>query len=64
MRQSNPIQSNDQVLKWILLEADMWVDPPLVEQIFIIESSRWENFENLFLNRLLAPSGALVVIMG
>ena len=37
------VQSNDQVLKWILLEADMWVDPPLVEQIFIIESSRCEN---------------------
>ena len=47
------VQSNDQVLKWILLEADMGVDPPLVEQIFIIESSRCENFENLFLNRLL-----------
>ena len=49
----DPIRSDWQVLKWILLEADMWVDPPLVEQIFIIESSRWENFENLFLNRLL-----------
>ena len=29
------------MLKWILLEADMWVEPPLVEQIFIIESARW-----------------------
>jgi hypothetical protein len=32
-----------QVLKWILLEADMWVEPPVVEQIFIIESARQEQ---------------------
>ena len=28
------------VLKWILMEADLWVEPPLVEQIFLIESTR------------------------
>ena len=31
-----------QVLKWILLEADLWVEPPVVEQIFLIESTRQE----------------------
>ena len=30
------------VLKWILMEADLWVEPPLVEQIFLIESTRQE----------------------
>lgn len=30
------------VLKWILLEADLWVEPPVVEQIFLIESKRQE----------------------
>ena len=40
---------NWQVLKWILLEADMWVEPPLVEQIFIIDSQRChlENFSTI-----------------
>ena len=31
-----------QVLKWILIEADLWVEPPLVEQLFLIESTRQE----------------------
>ena len=25
-----------QVLKWILLEADLWVEPPVVEQLYLI----------------------------
>jgi len=37
------LMDEGQVLKWILLEADMWVDPPLVEQIFIIDSQRQEQ---------------------
>lgn len=36
------ILEESQVLKWILLEADLWVEPPLVEQIFLIESTRQE----------------------
>ena len=30
------------VLKWILMESDLWVEPPVVEQIFKIESTRQE----------------------
>ena len=47
------IRSDWQVLKWILLEADMWVEPPLVEQIFIIDSQRCEKH--------LVPSDNLVL---
>jgi len=32
-----------QVLKWILIEADLWVEPPIVEQLFLIESTRQEQ---------------------
>ena len=32
-----------QVLKWILIEADVWVEPPVVEQLFLIESTRQEQ---------------------
>ena len=31
-----------QVLKWILIEADLWVEPPVVEQLYLIESTRQE----------------------
>jgi len=31
-----------EVLKWILIESDLWVEPPVVEQIFILESTRQE----------------------
>ena len=31
-----------QVLKWILLEANLWVEPPVVEQLFLLESRRQE----------------------
>ena len=36
------LMDEGQVLKWILLEADLWVEPPVVEQIFLIESTRQE----------------------
>jgi hypothetical protein len=44
------IMEEGRVLKWILIEADLWVEPPLIEQIFLIESTRQEvwnhvNFE-------------------
>ena len=31
-----------QVLKWVLIEADLWIEPPIVEQLFLIESTRQE----------------------
>ncbi|XP_023328989.1 uncharacterized protein LOC111701796 [Eurytemora carolleeae] len=40
------ILDEGQVLKWILIEADLWVEPPLVEQIFIIENTRQEGFSS------------------
>jgi hypothetical protein len=39
------VMEEGQVLKWILMEADLWVEPPLVEQIFLIESTRQEVTE-------------------
>jgi len=36
------VMEESEILKWILVEADLWVEPPVVEQIFIIESTREE----------------------
>ena len=34
-----------QVLKWILIEANLWVEPPVVEQLFLIESQRQVRYK-------------------
>ena len=36
------LKEETQVLKWILLEADLWVEPPVIEQLYLIESTRQE----------------------
>ena len=36
------LKEETQVLKWILQEADLWVEPPVIEQLYLIESTRQE----------------------
>ena len=66
------------VLKWILIEADLWVEPPVVEQIFLIESTRQEvdrlfSIDKHFLGTMLTllftvsfvpPSVIIVSLLG